>query len=115
MKYIKLFENFINSDIVNEGNVNEGNVNEGNETFTIVVDRVNNRGSRFTNEYVGTLEELTKQFSYTLEKGKAYENEKGNSKISMFPKNIKSLVANLNKAATNSSANGSSDTTYTYF
>ena len=45
--------------------------------------------------YVGTLEELIKTFSYTLEKGASWQHEKGNKKINRNPKNIKSLISNI--------------------
>lgn len=54
----------------------------------------------------GTLEELIKAYGYTLKCGKSWEREKGNSKINTNPKNIKSLVTNLNNAVNNSAANG---------
>ena len=44
-------------------------------------------------EYTGTVEELTKVFSYTLEVGNSW-----NSKINLNPKGIKSLVKNINMA-----------------
>lgn len=46
-----------------------------------------------TSEVTGTLEELTKYFSYTLECGNSW-----NSKINRYPKTIKSLVSNINKS-----------------
>lgn len=55
---------------------------------------------------VGTVEELTEYYSYTLECGKCYENEKGNKKIILNPKGINSLISNVNKAMNNSARNG---------
>lgn len=56
----------------------------------------------------GTIERLiTEVFGYTLEVGASWEHEKGNHKINRKPKNIKSLVDNLNWSASNSAANGS--------
>jgi len=65
-----------------------------------------------TSETVGTIAELTQAFSYTLECGKSYEWEKGNKKINIAPKGIKSLVKNIDNAANNSAVNGWSDTSY---
>lgn len=65
-----------------------------------------------TKNVEGTIEELIKYFSYTLECGKSYEHEKGNKKINMNPKNGKSLVINLNKAELNRSLYGYQDTYY---
>jgi hypothetical protein len=42
-------------------------------------------------EVTGTIEEITKYFSYTLECGNSW-----NRKINRFPKTIKSLVKNIN-------------------
>lgn len=61
----------------------------------------------------GTISELLDYFGYTLEVGKSYEHERGRYKINMTPKNIKSLVDNLNKAASNGASNGSASTYYT--
>lgn len=49
----------------------------------------------------GTLEELKKYFKYTLECGQSWQREKGNYKINIDPKSIKSLVSSLNKAEHN--------------
>lgn len=62
-------------------------------------------------EIVGTVEYLVNNyFGYTLEVGQSWEHEKGNRKINRNPKSGKSLVDNLNKAVTNSAANGYSST-----
>jgi hypothetical protein len=62
-------------------------------------------------EIVGTVEYLVNNyFGYTLEVGQSWEHEKGNRKINRNPKPGKSLVDNLNKAVTNSAANGYSST-----
>lgn len=62
-------------------------------------------------EIVGTVEYLVNSyFGYTLECGRSWEHEKGNRKINRNPKSGKSLVDNLNKAVTNSAANGYSST-----
>jgi len=60
----------------------------------------------------GTLSELIEYYSYTLECGKDYEHEKGNRKINTNPKNIKSLITNLNNAVNNAASNGYSDTSF---
>ena len=75
--------------------------------FTIV----QNRRGRDT-EFTGTVESLIKDFKYTLECGKSWEYEKGNKKINVNPKGIKSLVTNLNNASNNSAANGYSGVYY---
>ena len=56
----------------------------------------------------GTLAELIEYYSHTLEIGKSYEHERGNKKINVNPKNIESLVQNLNNAKSNAAANGQS-------
>ena len=71
---------------------------------------VNRRGE--TKEHKGTLADLIDDHSYTLETGKSYELEKGNHKINTNPSNIKQLVDHLNKAKSNASRNGNSDTSY---
>lgn len=53
-----------------------------------------------------TLENLISNFSYTLEVGKSWQHEKGNKKINLKPKTIKSLITNLNNAKSNAAANG---------
>jgi hypothetical protein len=63
---------------------------------------------------VGTLTELIKAYTYTLECGQSYEHEKGNKKINTNPQNIKSLVTNLNNASNNSTANGYSGVSYEF-
>lgn len=67
-----------------------------------------------TYEQVGTLTELIKAYTYTLECGQSYEHEKGNKKINVNPKNIKSLITNLDNASNNSAANGYSGVSYDY-
>lgn len=73
--------------------------------FTIKETRYSFNGMR-EKEITGTLEELIQYFSYTLECGKSWERERGNKKINVHPKTIKSLVTNLNNAKANSAANG---------
>jgi len=60
----------------------------------------------------GTLDKLVEGYGYTLECGKSYEREKGNAKINRNPKNIKSLIKNLNNAVNNSAVNGYAGETY---
>lgn len=63
--------------------------------------------------FTGTLEHLISNvFGYTLECGASYQHEKGNKKINRSPKNIKSLINNLNNATNNSAANGYSGVSY---
>jgi len=69
--------------------------------FTIIKER---RGKE--TEITGTLEYLIGYFKYTLEVGESWQHERGNSKINTNPKSVKSLVDNLNKAKSNSAANG---------
>lgn len=51
------------------------------------------RGDRTPTEVEGTVEELTKYFSYTLEVGYSW-----NKKINRHPKTIKSFISNINKS-----------------
>lgn len=62
----------------------------------------------------GTLEDLIKAYSYTLECGQSYQHEKGNKKINRQPKNIKSLVTNLYNASNNRASDGYSGETFSY-
>jgi len=62
----------------------------------------------------GTLDQLISYYSYTLECGASYQDEKGNSKINRMPKSISALVVNLNKAVNNSAANGYAGQHYAY-
>jgi hypothetical protein len=79
------------------------------KSFTVV--KTDHRKGR-TYEQAGTLEELVKCYSYTLECGASYSHEKGNAKINCNPKGISALVTNLNKAVNNSAANGYAGVTY---
>lgn len=60
----------------------------------------------------GTLAQLVEYYQSTLECGKEYEHERGNKKISLNPRNIESLVKNLNAAQDNRMANGYSEDYY---
>ena len=62
--------------------------------------------------YKGTLPELVEAFSYTLECGASYSNEKGNKKINCNPATLRGLVTALNNAVNNSAANGYAGVTY---
>jgi len=77
-----------------------------------IVRRSSFGGEDRTRSTSGTIPELLDYFGYTLETGKSYEHERGRYKINMAPKNIKSLVDNLNKAASNAARNGHSSTYY---
>jgi hypothetical protein len=78
-----------------------------NKVYTIIKHR---RGN--ATEITRTLEEFIKYFSYTLEVGKSWEHEKGNKKINLQPKSIKTLITNINNAENNAAANGYSGTWY---
>ncbi len=60
----------------------------------------------------GTLEELTERYSYDLEVGACYQNERGNKKINRHPKTINSLLTNVYNARNNSARNGYSGYSY---
>lgn len=66
---------------------------------------MSNRPTRYSYQE-GTLIELIKAYSYTLECGASWENERDNKKINRNPKTIKSLLINLNNAVNNSASNG---------
>lgn len=78
---------------------------------TFHINKVNRRNDSKTT-FTGTLPELIRVFSYTLECGASWQHEKGNKKINREPKGIKSLVSNLNNAVNNSAANGFSNYYY---
>jgi len=59
-----------------------------------------------------TIEEAHEYYKYTLEKGASWEHEKGNKKINLKPKTVKSLITNLNNAVNNAAANGYAGETY---
>ena len=56
-----------------------------------------------------TIEEAVRHYGYTLSCGAAYAHERGNKKINLAPKTIKSLITNLNNASSNSASNGCGD------
>jgi hypothetical protein len=69
--------------------------------------------SRKPTIWIGTIDYLVRAFSYTLEVGESWQHERGNHKINRNPKNINSLVKNLQWAKDNAAANGYSGTYYT--
>ena len=82
------------------------------QVYTINTIRERMAGPSSTRSTSGTMAELLDYFGYTLETGKSYEHERGRYKINMAPKNIQSLVDNLNKAKSNAASNGHSSTYY---
>ena len=83
------------------------------QVYTVnIIKRSSFGGEGRTRTTSGTIPELLEYFGYTLEVGKSYERERGRYKINMTPKNINSLVDNLNKAASNGARNGHSSTYY---
>jgi len=76
-------------------------------------DRSGYVSSRKPTIWIGTIDYLVQAFSYTLEVGESWQHEKGNHKINRNPKNIDSLVKNLQWAKDNAAANGYSGTYYT--
>jgi len=73
------------------------------KTYTITMTRDRSKSS---SSATGTIQELVERYGYTLECGKSWEHEAGNSKINLKPKGIKTLIKNLNNAVNNSAANG---------
>ena len=82
------------------------------KTYTIKCTRFSYTGTSSMTA-TGTIQELIEHYRYTLECGKSYEHERGNTKINIEPKTIKSLVTNLNNAADNAAVNGCSGKHYT--
>ena len=78
------------------------------ETHTIIKSRDGHNDI----EQTGTLQELVERYRYTLEKGRAYQNERGNSRINMNPDTVEELVEALNAAVNNAAANGCSETSF---
>ena len=54
-----------------------------------------------------TIAEAVEYYSYTLEKGASWSDEKGNKKINQNPKTIVSLINNLINATRNTNGCGS--------
>lgn len=63
---------------------------------------------------IGTLQELIKYYSYTLEVGESWQDEKGNRKINRNPKSIQALVNNLRWAKDNAAQNGYGGMSYEF-
>ena len=76
------------------------------------VTKTTDAGRSYTFE--GTLAELTKCFSYTLECGDSWSHERGRKKINTEPKTIKSLMTNVYNASNNSAANGYAGVSFDY-
>ena len=79
---------------------------------TYVIQKRNDRTGVVNSVGPFTIEEAHAYFSYTLEKGASWSHEKGNKKINLKPKTIKSLISNLNNAVNNAAANGYAGVTY---
>ncbi len=75
------------------------------KTYTIQITRYR-YGEAQTRTTSGTLEELTRYFSYTLESGHSYEYERGRKKVNTAPKSARGLVTALNNAQENIARNG---------
>jgi hypothetical protein len=83
------------------------------KTFTIIKTKTPLGLSKTsTYETTGTLAELTKAFKNTLDTGASYSYEKGNKKINMNPKSVKSLCTQLYNAMNNAAQNGYSGCTF---
>ena len=72
----------------------------------LLEDRSGYVSSRKPTIWIGTIDYLVQAFSYTLEVGESWQHERGNHKINRNPKNINSLVKNLQWAKDNAAANG---------
>ncbi len=55
------------------------------------------------------LAEAVDYYCYTLETGYLRQGGEGGKKVNLHPKTIKSLITNLNNAASNNAANGCGD------
>lgn len=65
------------------------------KTYFITCNRFKFNGNSTTTVYKGTIDEfINNVFGYTLEVGNSW-----NKKVNRYPKTIKSLISNLNKAA----------------
>lgn len=77
-------------------------------------DRSGYVSSRKPTIWIGTIDYLVNRvFGYTLEVGESWQYEKGNHKINRNPKNVNSLVKNLQWAKDNAARNGYSGVYYT--
>lgn len=72
----------------------------------LLEDRSGYVSSRKPTIWIGTIDYLVQAFSYTLEVGESWQHERGNHKINRNPKNIGSLVKNLQWAKDNAARNG---------
>jgi hypothetical protein len=99
---IKTLDEYLTSS--NNLNLTESNTNK---KYKIKISRSGTFGNTYPDRFVeGTLAELINHFSYTLEVGKSWENEKGNKKINMNPKTIEQLIKNVENAKDNAASNG---------
>ncbi len=76
------------------------------KVYKVVMSKSGRGGDTRTYDQVGTLPELIKAYSYTLEVGASWAHEKGNFKINENPKSVKTLVKNLYNAKNNAAADG---------
>lgn len=104
---LAILQSIVDGDIT----LAEARAPKAKPVYTII--RTKDRDGRQYKQ-TGTLEELIKAYSYTLEKGASWQHEKGNKKINRNPKNIKSLVDNLYNADNNAAANGYAGYSYSY-
>ena len=81
-------------------------------TKTYVIQHIRVRAGSVSVTHPLTIEQAQEYYKYTLEKGASWEHEKGNKKINLKPKTIKSLITNLNNAVNNAAANGYAGETY---
>jgi len=83
------------------------------KVFKIKITKSGRFSNNSTTSYAeGTLAELIRYFSYTLEVGASWQHEKGNKKINQNPKSAKVLVTNLYNAKNNAAADGYSGYDY---
>lgn len=85
-----------------------------NTVYTVECENSGSLGRSRTSYYyqTGTLEDLIRAYSYTLECGQSWQHERGNKKINRNPKSISGLITNLNNAVNNSAQNGYAGKTY---
>jgi hypothetical protein len=83
------------------------------KVYTIRETRSSLYGDRVREKlWMGTIEQLTEWFSYTLEVGESWQHERGNKRINRHPKTIESLCRNLENAQNNAARNGYSGYCY---
>ena len=105
----KLLNSLVEEIVKDLKSKKHGQINEAKKEKTFII-YSEKRGKE--NKHEGTLKELISKFSYTLKIGQSWEHEKGNKKININPKGIKSLMTALNNSKSNAVANGNSDTYY---